>query len=344
MALGMLRGRVDQDGYRPSLLHRLLSPRGAVGNARNGLGERTFRRPSPIYHTFSHLVPHFFAQIPFYTRCMQVPTALGAVIRVELMKLKRAAPIAEAPINDTPEVWTERVKQFALANGANVVGIARFDPDWNFVGYNFAYKWIVMLGQAMRLDEMTTAPSGRSLAEAMRTYLRGHIAAKRTADWLRRQGWRAEGTGKPMLSGVSMIPAAIAAGLGELGKHGSLINRTHGSMLRLSLVLTDAPLIADGRKSIGVDEFCSSCQLCSNECPPNAIYDAKQHVRGELKWYVDFDKCVPYFNEARGCGICLAVCPWSKPGVSEKLTIKMLRRLERDKKSSTQTERSSGGQ
>lgn len=29
---------------------------------------------------------------------------------------------------------------------------------------------------------------------------------------------------------------------------------------------------------------------------------------------MDFDKCVPYFNEHMGCGICLAACPWSQPG------------------------------
>ncbi len=328
MGLGILKGRIAGEEYRPSLLHRLLSPRRTSGNAINGLGEAAFRRPRPIYHTFDHAVPHRFAQIPFYLRCMQVPAALAVVISVELMKLRQPAPVAPLAVEDTPESWSGRIKTFALENGADVVGITRFDPAWTFEGHQFDYRWIVMLGQAMDLAELASAPSGRALAVAMRTYLRGHRVARKLADWLRGQGWLAEGSGKPMLNGVNMIPAAVAAGLGELGKHGSLINRRHGSLLRLAMVLTDVPLMDDGNQVIGVDEFCASCQLCTSRCPPRAIFDEKQLVRGERKWYVDFDKCVPYFNEARGCGICLAVCPWSQPGVSEGLAAKMLRRLE----------------
>ncbi len=329
MGLGVFKGRVVEGGYQPSLLHRLLNPRRITGNAINGLGETAFRRPRPIYHTFDNFVPHFFLQPTFYLRCMQVPAIAAVVARIELMKLRRPAPVAPEPVRDTAENWSRRIKEFALANGADVVGITRFDPNWTFEGYKFDYPSIIVLGQAMRLAQFDAAPDGNSLAEAMRVYFRGHRTAKKLVNWLREQGWRAEGSGKPMLNGVAMIPAAIAAGLGELGKHGSLINRKHGSMLRLAMVLTDLPLVADGYESIGVDEFCANCRLCSAECPPQAIFDEKQWVRGEQKWYVDFDKCIPYFNEARGCGICLAVCPWSKPGVSESLTIKMLRKRER---------------
>jgi epoxyqueuosine reductase QueG len=59
--------------------------------------------------------------------------------------------------------------------------------------------------------------------------------------------------------------------------------------------------------------------VCRNACPPDAIGDVKQLVRGVEKWYVDFDKCIPYFDETYGCGICIAVCPWSTPGRAPKL-------------------------
>ena len=48
-----------------------------------------------------------------------------------------------------------------------------------------------------------------------------------------------------------MIPPAIAAGLGQLGKHGSIINRKLGANFRLALVLTDAPLVADRPDALG---------------------------------------------------------------------------------------------
>ncbi len=49
-------------------------------------------------------------------------------------------------------------------------------------------------------------------------------------------------------------------------------------------------------------------------------------MRGVEKWYVDFDKCIPYFDETLGCSICIAVCPWSRPGIAEGLVVKMARR------------------
>ena len=110
-----------------------------------------------------------------------------------------------------------------------------------------------------------------------------------------------------MAGAVNLIPAAIAAGLGELGKHGSIINRRLGSNMRIAYVLTEAPLMPDRPDVFGADDFCTHCRLCAQACPPDAISQTKQWLRGALKWYVDFDKCVPYFNDTRACGICIAV-------------------------------------
>ena len=86
------------------------------------------------------------------------------------------------------------------------------------------------------------------------------------------------------------------------------------------------PLLADEPDEFGADEFCTRCQVCINACPVDAISDDKQLVRGVEKWYVDFDRCIPYFNETHGCGICIAVCPWSPPGKAPRLAEKMRRR------------------
>jgi epoxyqueuosine reductase QueG len=126
-----------------------------------------------------------------------------------------------------------------------------------------------------------------------------------------------------------MIPAALASGFGELGKHGSIINREFGSAIRLSAVTTDMPLIVDTPDHFGADDYCTRCRACSNACPPGAIFNEKQMVRGEVKWYVDFDKCIPYFGEALGCALCLPRCPWSRPGNSGKLIEQLRKRAER---------------
>ena len=120
------------------------------------------------------------------------------------------------------------------------------------------------------------------------------------------------------------IPLAIKAGIGELGKHGSLINKELGSNFRLATVLTDLPLALDQPVDIGVEDLCASCRRCTMDCPVDAISDEKQLVRGIDKWYVDFDKCVPYFSKTYGCGICIQVCPWSKPGRGPSLSQTLL--------------------
>jgi epoxyqueuosine reductase len=126
-----------------------------------------------------------------------------------------------------------------------------------------------------------------------------------------------------MAGPINLIPAALACGFGELGKHGSIINRRFGSSFRLASVLTDLPLVADRPDDFGADDFCARCQLCTRSCPPEAIFDEKQLVRGTQKWYVDFDRCVPYFNDTFGCAICIAVCPWSRPALTSTLVRKM---------------------
>ena len=55
----------------------------------------------------------------------------------------------------------------------------------------------------------------------------------------------------------------------------------------------------------------------------------KQWVRGRMKWYIDFDKCVPYFNDVHGCGRCLVVCPWSQPGVAENFIVKLAKHKDK---------------
>jgi epoxyqueuosine reductase QueG len=75
------------------------------------------------------------------------------------------------------------------------------------------------------------------------------------------------------------VPAAIAAGLGELGKHGSIINLQHRSSFRLAAVATELP--------------CCSFPMHFRSLVPmiSARIVAATH----------------------GCGICIAVCPSTGP-------------------------------
>ena len=295
------------------------------GNTINGLGEARARRPSPIYWHAPDVTPHGPLQLWFIKRT----TPLVMAARQERQAALELAlpPVAAQPVQRSPAEWSQAVKAAALAAGADVVGIAQVQPQWVFEGHKVLQRWVIVLGVAHDWEALRTAPQETAAAEVILQFARGIRAAKGLAGLLREQGHDAVPHGGPMAHPLLLVPAAIAAGLGELGKHGSLINRTLGSNFRLACVLTDVPLVPDTPDVFGADDYCHRCQACTNACPPLAIRADKQLVRGELRWYVDFDRCLPFFNEHQGCAICLAVCPWNRPGVADTLVRKLAMRV-----------------
>lgn len=238
--------------------------------------------------------------------------------------------VAAQRVDKSAEEWSQLVKAHVLGEGIDDVGIAAVREEWVYEGYAIKERYVILLAVAHDYDEMKHAPllpdDIRACKEVGRQYTRAAAGSASLLNFIRSNGFEATDYPGPMANALLMIPAAIEAGLGELGKHGSLIHPKLGSSFRLSAVTTDMPLAVDRPNIFGADDFCTNCQVCTNACPPAAISDSKQMVRGVEKWYVDFDACIPYFAEARGCGICIAVCPWSRPGVADNLLVKMARR------------------
>ena len=312
----------------PEALKRLFPS--VSGNAVNGLGEQQRRRPRPIFWHLNLTMPFAQLQQALFDRMDSEPD-IRAALRGGDRGPSKPEPIAPVVVANSAEAWSAHVKEFALTHEAELVGIVPLDPLWVFEGYEASEPWLIVLGVAMDYDRLSTAPAVAAGVEVIETYNRGTRAARKLANWIHAQGYRAEAHGGPLAGPVNLIPAALAAGFGELGKHGSIINRKLGSSFRLAAVRTDLPLVSDRPDLFGADDFCASCQLCSAACPPQAIFDQKQTVRGDEKWYVDFDKCIGYFHETYGCAICIAVCPWSRPGVAMNLAQKMTRRAGRQK-------------
>jgi NAD-dependent dihydropyrimidine dehydrogenase PreA subunit len=228
---------------------------------------------------------------------------------------------------------TSEIKELAMKFGAGSVGISPMIKEALYKHGEINYTNAIVILYPMDGNEMKYVTTDRAGTETMRAYMEITKAAITLSEKIRAMGWRAraycEGTD------ILHIPLAINAGLGELGKHGSLICREFGSSMRIATVLTDLPLNHDKPIDIAVDDLCIGCRRCTIDCPVDAISDDKQMVRGEEKWYVDFDKCVPYFTETVGCGICIEVCPWSKPdrgfSLSEKLLEKRAKNLHKEK-------------
>lgn len=300
------------------------------GNAINGLGEAAERAPRMVYWAPDpDQIPHGAMQRWFYQVDPDNPhLARARAARAALL----AEPMPEVegdPVQRRPGDWTADLAEFAKTADFDMWGVAAMDSAWIYEGQQAPQQRIVVIGVEHEYAAIATAPVATAGAEVVRQYGRAAAGAKSIAGWLRRQGWAAEPVTGPMTTKVALIPPAIACGFGELGKHGSLINAEFGSSFRLSAVLTDAPFAPTAKREFGVDAFCQNCRVCEDACPPEAIAPAKQMVRGTEKWYVDFDRCLPFFNQTHGCAICIAVCPWSRPGVGMNLAAKLARRAER---------------
>ena len=297
------------------------------GNLINGLGETEPRRARKVFHTVDYSAP--WGGLEFYFHLADSLHTFAQSMQSTWENRHKDGPVnpVQQIVND-PAAMAEAVKAAAREMGAVVVGITTLKEHHLFEGAEVPYRYAISIALPMDREAMLTVPSEESLDEVMMTYLDVGGIALELAARIRAAGWGAQAHATLSAADVLHIPVAVDAGVGQLGKHGSLITQSHGSNVRLSTVVTDLPLSVDEPVDIGVDDFCASCQICVTNCPPHAIFDTKQTVRGVERWYVNFDTCVPYFSEHGGCGICIEVCPWSEAGRGLLMTEKMLAKRE----------------
>jgi epoxyqueuosine reductase len=298
------------------------------GNPINGVGETSPRRPSPFFWHPPDKHPYGDLQLAARRSSRNCPGSTEAFQAAYTYPELQA--VAATRNSASAQSLTEQVKDFAHSHEADDLGMAPMNPLWVFEGYTIDHPWVIILALAHNYERLREVPSdetnGIGVCDVGDQYARGTRSSYNLANWIRSQGYNADPYPGPMAGALLLIPPAIAAGLGELGKHGSLISPRFGAGVRLAGVTTDMPLVPTAPRCFGADDFCAKCQVCTQACPPGAITPQKQMVRGVERWYVDFDKCIPYFAEAASCGICIAECPWTRPVVRPKLLETMARR------------------
>lgn len=151
---------------------------------------------------------------------------------------------------------------------------------------------------------------GRDYHKVLRGRLRA--LARRIADEIGPFGHRVFVDSAPVLE----KPIAEKAGLGWIGKHTNLINRSAGSWFFLGELYTDLPLPVDAPE----ESRCGSCRACLDVCPTGAIVapyrlDARRcisYLTIELKGSIPAELRPLIGNRVYGCDDCQLFCPWNK--------------------------------
>ena len=294
------------------------------GNEINGHNDPEVRRARRVFHSSGNHRLEWQALDDFFGLISPWSVLRHVIANAWQLRNRDGAVRKSQRRVDEPAAMAAEIKDRASKLGAELVGVTRLTDDALYEDVELPFEYAVVVGLSMDREAMACVPQDPAAAEVMRVYKEVSRIAIRLSQQIRKMGWPARAYGNPNSTDILHIPLAVNAGLGELGKHGSMISTEFGSNFRLAAVLTDLPLACDEPVDIGVQDLCLSCRRCVTDCPPDAIYDEEQLVRGRKKWYVDFDKCIPYFVKTNGCAICIEVCPWSVPGRGPSLSEKLL--------------------
>lgn len=238
-------------------------------------------------------------------------------------------PPASQKVLMSPERYTEKIKGFAHLLGADMVRIGPLNPAWVYSHVGRSHYPGKIIGPAIKLPHnsaiVVAVPLNREMVrqapelginlETVRNYLKLATIVVTLARYIRALGYSARAHDVHNYQ-ILIPPVAIDAGLGELGRSGVLVTEKYGSAVKIAAVTTEIPLVYDNPVDIGVEEFCSECRICGEYCPVGAIpiKQEKKVVRGIRKWKLNDNACYGYWRKVSSdCGICLAVCPWSRP-------------------------------
>jgi reductive dehalogenase len=241
---------------------------------------------------------------------------------------------------------TRHIKAVARHMGADVVAVAKAHPFFLYAGSRYVqdgtaediyqqltpaelakkFPYIIVATTAWDYDKLQAHRHFIGDAAYHVSQIKANMILKALEGYVKELGYTA-------LRGVAIPQAAgVAAGVGELGRNGMVINETYGARIHMpDPILTDLPLVPDEPVDNGVDDFCKVCRKCANTCPTNSIpFGDKVVHNGVEKYKINWLTCYklrPYVHDYWvSCLTCVAVCPYTKPNVWWRtLTVKALR-------------------
>jgi ferredoxin len=215
--------------------------------------------------------------------------------------------------NGSHKELTTFLKKWATKLGAVDLGICELKSNhfYSHCGRGAAYAITVEMDK----DFLATGPAAPTVMESAQQYLNSGTIALQMTYFIANLGYSA----RAHIDGNYEVVCPLVArdaGLGEIGRMGLLMTPKLGPRVRIAVVTTDLPLIADNRNyNATVHDFCEICKKCADICPSQAISkEPKKEIQGIKRWQINQEKCFSYWcSIGTDCGRCMSVCPFSHP-------------------------------
>jgi ferredoxin len=254
------------------------------------------------------------ANMPLSRKLQVVPQMLPLMYHMWRSSSMYKNPVESPKPHITPE-QLDRLEAMADDAGVKDMRYIKVPRNAIFKDKGIPHEYAIVFTVEMDKEPIDTSPSFESQLEVMKGYKRLAQISNTLSGYLRDEGFSAY-AGTALGGTTDYVHLGELAGLGAIGYHGLLITPGEGARVRIGTVyvnIENLPL-NDNNEHLWVRDFCAMCKKCVRACPVDAIFNEPEPRGDGGMQAIDHATCRDYFTKNHGCGICLAVCPFSQVG------------------------------
>ena len=268
----------------------------------------------------------FSSETPTFDKILSPAADANFDFLTDIRHLSEGVPVGEKTIVEASEV-SHILKNLTLHYGAKDASIVHIDEQSYYShrgrlldnygdSVDTSLRTALIFTVAMAYGPLNTAPAVSQSVETSRAYIEAAVISLQISYLIRNLGYNARCHMDANYL-MPLVPLAVKAGLGVIGRNGLLISRTNGCFVRLGAITIDMPLEADSRDKLDIARFCKICRRCIITCPGQTVSDSQNPE----EWRIDQEKCYGRWRHlGTDCGICISTCPIGQDITVDEIT------------------------